>query len=164
LLVCFCGMFVVWMAVYPRVFSHAHPFVPPQGPGIKTEMNVPIPSNQLCPGLSGENETQCLCPHSVEFSLKPLASPNDNNYATEVTVTAGKEPMYHLRLFATSIIHPAGELRASPYGKDKAVLSVGIMAYDLYSVILHSSNPEQEFKLELHSAEGLRIKCVNQEN
>jgi hypothetical protein len=165
LLVCFYGiLFVLWMTVYPRLFSYAHPFVPPRGPGIKMEMNVPIPSNQLCSGLSGENETQCLCPHPVEFSLKPLASPNDNNYATEVTVTAGKEPMYHLRLFARSIIHPGGELWASPYGKDKAALSVGIMAYDLYSVILRSSSPEQQFKLELHSAEGLRIKCVNQEN
>jgi len=107
---------------------------------------------------------QCLYPSPVAFSLKSLAAPNDNNYATEVTVGAVKDPMYRVRLFARSQIHPSGELRASPYGKDKAALFTGILGYDLYSIVLRSSSPEEEFRLELHSAEGLRLKCVNQEN
>ena len=144
--------------------SHDPPFVAPKGPGIRVEMGAPLPSNELCRGLSEEAEMQCLCPSPVEFSLKSQAAPNDNNYSTEVTVTAVKDPMYRVRLFARSPIHPSGELGASPYGKDKAALFTGILGYDFYSVILRSSSPEQEFKLVLHSSEGLRLKCVNQEN
>lgn len=142
----------------------APPLVSPQRPGIKVELDTPLPSNQLCTGLSEQNEIQCLCPRPLEFSMKYLPAPNDNNYATEVIITAGKEPMYRVRLFARSQIHPGGELWASPYGKDKAALFLGVMGYDLYSIIVRSSAPEQEFKLELHSAEGLRIKCINQQN
>jgi hypothetical protein len=152
---------------HPQVvqrISHDPPFVAPKGPGIRVEMSAPLPSSEMCIALSEEAELQCLCPNPVTFSLKSLAAPNDNNYATEVTITAVQDPMYRVRLFARSQIHPSGELRASPYGKGKAALFTGILAYDLYSIILRSSSPEQEFKLELHSAEGLRIKCVNQEN
>jgi hypothetical protein len=173
LLVCFCAiLFIIWASAYPTSArgefaqqpSHDPPFVAPKGPGIRVEMSAPVASNQLCIGLPEKDETQCLCPRPVEFSLKPLPAPNDNNYATEVTITAGREPMYRVRLFARSQIHPGGELWASPHGKESAALFTGVMAYDLSSIYLRSSAPEQEFKLELHSAEGLRIKCVNQEN
>jgi hypothetical protein len=88
------------------------------------------------------------------------------NYSTEVDIKAkkGAPPIYHLRIFARTQIKPGAEFDAIPFGRGKAASAVSTMDYDPYSIVLQSSAPQREFKIELHSAEGLGIKCVNQEN
>jgi hypothetical protein len=102
----------------------------------------------------------------LAYHLKALPAPSDMNYSTEVDIKAkkGAPPIYHLRIFARTQIKPGAEFDAIPFGRGKAASAVSTMDYDPYSIVLQSSAPQREFKIELHSAEGLGIKCVNQEN
>ena len=135
----------------------------PKGPAMRADVTAPTPSRLLCQGLSEEAETQCLCPRSLPYELTALAPPSDDNYATQMTITAKREPMYRLRIFARTQMR-SGKISASPYSEGKAALSVMEMDYDPYSLVMNSSAPQNEFTLEVHSAEGLRLKCINQDN
>jgi len=138
-------------------------YTPPKGPGIRVEGHIPIPSSQLCVGLSEADELGCLCPRPLKYSLKSLNAPTDNNYATELTVDAVREPIYRLRVFTRTFISYGALTETSPHAKDAASFLV-MMESDKYSFIMHSSGPQNRYRAELHTAEGLRIKCVNQEN
>jgi len=147
------------------VQTRAPDYPQPENPLVHFTARMETPSMQMCQEAS--DRPTCLCPHPLKYSLKPLPTPSDDNYATEITIKAKNSvsPMYHIRLFARTQIQVGPELSASPYGKDQgAGIARGVMTYDPYSITLQSSHPEQEFKTELHSAEGLGIICVEQEN
>jgi hypothetical protein len=138
----------------------------PKGPGIRFDASIPIPSNQLCQGLTGKAETDCLCPRGVNYSLKTMAAPSDNNYATELTATQSREPMYRIRIFSRAnisfgmIIQPSEDATKARHG----ICTYGALGFDQFSVILQCTFPVNEFRVALHTSEGLRLKCINQEN
>jgi hypothetical protein len=146
-----------------------HPFadplyVPPKGPAIRVDTSYVTPSSQLCRGLSDEAEIECLCPRPLKFTLKSLPTPIETNYATELMITAVREPIYRLRVFSRSYISNGTLVEAGPYGPHEAASFLGMFDYDKFTVVMHSSSPQKSYRAVLHSAEGLRIKCVNQEN
>jgi hypothetical protein len=147
----------------PQVASDP-PYVQPKGPGVRMDVHVPVASSLLCQGLSAEKEIECLCPRPLPYKLRSLPAPSDNNYATEVDIAASREPIYRLRIFARTQVRSGGEFVVSPYGDGKSASAVGGMDYDPYSLIAQSSAPQREYKIEVHSSEGLRLKCINQEN
>jgi len=139
-------------------------YVPPKGRLIAMQGNVPVPSSQMCTGLPEAQEIQCLCPRPLKYELAALSPPSDTNFSTELTIHAVREPMYRLRVFARTAIVFTGPLFASPHDEDRTATVVQRMDYDPYSIVIRSSAPQELFKIELHTPEGLRIKCVNQEN
>jgi hypothetical protein len=138
-------------------------YLRPKGPGIRVDIKAPVASGLLCQGLSQHDENQCLCPRPLPYELKALAQPSNDNYATEVTITAKREPIYRLRIFGRTQMR-SGRISASPYGDGEAAVGVLEMDYDPFSLVMNSSAPQQELKVEVHTSEGLRIKCINQEN
>jgi hypothetical protein len=157
-----------WSNLQKWHWAHKAPDYPaPKNPGVHMASRAEAPSSEMCLGAKNENDrVKCLCPHPLAYTLKAFPAPSDDNYSTEVRIPARNvfSPMYHLRIFAKTPITPAA-FSASPYGKVQgAVLMSGVLTYDHYSVILQSSRPEQEFKIELHSAEGLGITCIEQQN
>jgi len=139
------------------------PWVPPTGPGIRFDSQIPAPSNQMCVGLSEFAELQCLCPRPVEYSLAAMPEPKNNNYATQVTINKVRESLYRVRLFSRAIISGANLNGVWP-NESKAITTLGMMDFDRYSIIIQSTAPQDGFKVVLQTAEGLRIKCINQEN
>jgi len=71
--------------------------------------------------------------------------------------------MYRVQLFGRAPLYP-GKIEAFPYGEGKAGIAVTEMEFDPYTLLLQSSAPQREFKLEIKSSEGLRLKCINQIN
>ncbi|SRR6266849_6300798 len=139
-------------------------YVPPKGPAIRVDESYVPPSSQLCRGLSDEAEIECLCPRPLNFSLKSLPPPTDTNYATELTILAVREPIYRLRVFSRTYISNGTLSETWPYGLNDAVNMLGMFDYDRFTIVIHSSAPQKRYRAVLHTAEGLRIKCVNQEN
>jgi hypothetical protein len=138
-------------------------YIPPKGPGIKFEGRMETPSSQMCTGMADAAQIACLCPRPLKYALKALPPPSDNNYATQIDIRAVREPIYKLRIFGRTQLH-SGKLAAFPYGEGKAGTVVMEMDYDPFSLIVQSSAPQTRYTLEVRSAQGLRIKCVNQEN
>ncbi|MFY9560138.1 MAG: hypothetical protein WAQ52_07885 [Terriglobales bacterium] len=150
----------LWAKVHP---SKDAPYVAPDGHrALRIEGNA-NPTHLHCYDLPESKQIECLCPRPVDYTLKALDTPPDNNFSTEVDIKTEKDPMYRLQLFARTPIHP-GKLEAFPYGEDKAAIGVGIFQIDPSSLMVQSTAPEQEFRLEVHSSEGLRLKCINQIN
>jgi hypothetical protein len=138
------------------------PYVPPSSHrAIRVDGQVK-PTPQACMGLSEEKEIECLCPRPVDYVLNALPTPPDNNYATQVDIKAGRDPMYRVQLFGRTQMY-SGKIGAFPHEKEAAI-SVAEMDYDRYTLLIQSSSPQQEFKLEVRSSEGLRLKCINQIN
>jgi micrococcal nuclease len=138
-------------------------YTPPKGPGIRVEGQIPVPSTKMCLGLSERAEIECLCPRPLTYTLQSLPPPSDNNYATELTIKAVREPIYRLRVFSRTQISYATLTETWPHDKQAASF-LERMEYDLYSIVMHSSAPQKRYKAIFHTAEGLRIKCINQEN
>jgi hypothetical protein len=158
---------VVGRAAIPvtKVTRHADaPYVPPKGPLLKHEGYVPVASQLLCPGLPDEARAACLCPRPLKFTLNALASPPDNNYATEMVITTPREPMYRVRVFLRDTISDADLLGAAPHQGKGVSNSVWTAEFDRYSFGATSSAPQEVFRVKLLSATGIRVICANQEN
>lgn len=140
------------------------PYISPRGPGIKMEGGVVTPSSEMCVGMSDKTREQCLCPRPLKYSIKSLPAPADNNYAFELSVKSVREPVYHLRVFSRTKLDYATLAFTSPYGADKSASALGTYQYDPYTVTMQSSAPQKEYKAIFHTAEGLRLVCVNQDN
>lgn len=139
------------------------PYLPPSShKAIKVDGQIK-PTPQACIGLSEEKEIECLCPRPVDYILNALPTPPDDNYATQVDIKAASEALYRVQLFGRTQMH-SGTLEAFPYGDGKAATGVVEMDYDRYTLLVQSSAAQQEFKLEVRSSEGLRLKCINQIN
>ena len=136
---------------------------PSGGPGIRVEGHVPIPSWQQCQGLGDKEELKCLCPRPLYYTLKRLPSPKDNNYSTEVTITAVREPMFRIRIYSRTPISRSVLTEVFPNDKN-SVTGQYLMDYDRNSVVIQSSAPQTKFTLVMDTSEALRLKCVNQEN
>ncbi len=151
----------LWEKVHPPKEAA---YVAPEGHrAVRVEGNV-NPSYLHCYDLPDDKQIECLCSRPVDYTLSALATPPYNNFSTLVDIKAGKESMYRIQLFARTPIHPAGTLEALPYGASKAAIAIGSFEADPNTLLLQSTAPEQEFKIELHSSEGIRLKCINQIN
>jgi len=146
---------VVVLPIYP----------PPNGPGIRFEGTTPIPSSQMCVGLSDEQEIQCLCPRQLTYTLKALPAPRDNNYATEITITKPPEQFQRIRVFLRAMVSFASLVEVVPDDKiAKSITTLGTMDYDRFSFVISSTAPKSYYKVVVHSSEQMRLKCINQEN
>jgi hypothetical protein len=140
-------------------------YPPPSGPLVRMEGKAEAASETMCQGMSAEQRITCLCPDSLPYSLKALPSPKENNYSTELDIKKSERPFYRIRAFArTPISVRYGWTLDPPLAGHSASASLGIFDYDPYSFVLTSTQGENEMKIEVHSAEGLRLYCVNQEN
>jgi hypothetical protein len=137
--------------------------LPPQGRLQRVEASLEVPSSQLCVGMSDTAQINCLCPRPLKYNLTALPTPNDNNYATKVEIHSVREPIYKLRIFSRTVVS-SGPISALPYGQGQAAVGVEEFAYDRLSLVMQSSKPETEYTIEIHSSEGLRLKCINQVN
>jgi hypothetical protein len=136
----------------------------PKGPLVRMEGQVEQASISMCQGMSEAERIACLCPSPLQYSLRALDPPNDNNYSTEIDIRKSNRPFYRLRIFARTTMEARyGYSLAPPIGEHSSA-ALGIMTYDPFSLTLTSSAPEDEFKIQVHTAEGLRLWCVNQEN
>jgi hypothetical protein len=146
---------VVVLPIYP----------PPNGPGIRFEGTTPIPSSQMCGGLTDEQQIQCLCPRQLTYTLKALPAPQDNNYATEITITKPPEQFQRIRVFLRAMVSSASLVEIVPDDKTaKSITILETMDYDRFSFVISSTAPKSYYKVVVHSSEQMRLKCINQEN
>jgi hypothetical protein len=137
----------------------------PKGPGIRMEGTIEPASSTMCQGMPDDAQVACLCPSPLTYTLKALPAPSDNNYSTEIDIKKVDKPIYRLRIFSRAQMQRGAEFVAvPPIANSGGSVALVEMAYDPFSFAIHSSVPKDEFKLEVHSAEGLRLKCINQEN
>jgi hypothetical protein len=138
-------------------------YPPPKGPLQKIEGTRETPSTEMCVGLPDADQIKCLCPRPLKYALTALPAPSDNNYATKLDIRAVREPIYKLRIFSRTVLS-SGKLEAFPYGEGQAAIVVEEFDYDRYSLIVQSTRPENRFIINVESAQGLRLKCIDQEN
>ncbi|HMD78115.1 MAG TPA: hypothetical protein VKG86_12170 [Terracidiphilus sp.] len=150
-------------AVKPAIAPPEPNYPPPKGPLVRFDMQAEAPSMSMCQGMSDAKQIQCLCPSPLTYTLSALAAPSDNNYSTEIKVKKADRSFYRIRVFArTVMVARYGWSMNPPF--NQSIAALGLMDYDPYSFTFTSTAPENEFKIEVHSSEGLRLKCVNQEN
>lgn len=122
-----------------------------------------MPSSSMCKGLTGDSETKCLCPNPLQFGINSLPESPQHNFLTDIDIKRSSRPMYRVRIFAADDLDSVGELVATPI--DASSLNfIGRMDTDPASVILSSSTPKDEFKLNVETEKTLRLKCINQED
>ncbi len=149
----------------PIVPSAEPKYPPPKGPGVREDFQAVPPSNQMCLGLAGQERINCLCPNPLRYSLKALPAPSDNNYSTEVNVKAATVPFYRIRVFARTQMNARyGYTTVPPFKNGNFAAFLGTFDYDPYSFVFNVTKPVREFKIEVHSSEGLRLYCVNEIN
>jgi hypothetical protein len=134
------------------------------GNGVRMEGIVVPPSNQMCQGMSDEDQITCLCPSPLVYTLRPLTPPPDNNYATEIDIKQVDRPIYRLRVFARTMIDARHEYVPDPPNDAHSASSLGIFDYDPFSFVISATAPKKGFNVIVHSSEGLRLKCINQDN
>jgi hypothetical protein len=140
-------------------------YVRPSNKLVRFEGNVnQFATPPQCAGLPEDKERECLCPRSLDYTLTALPTPNDNNYSTLLSIKAGSEDMYRVAIYGRTPMHSGKILEGLPNGPPKGSLVVTELAFDLYAMGLTSIGPEREFRMEIHTSEGLRLKCVNQIN
>jgi hypothetical protein len=128
------------------------------------EGTVESPSSMMCQGLNAVDQVKCLCPSPLQYSLKALPAPSDNNYSTLIEIKKAARPFYRIRVFAKTQMQARYGWTLTPPINGHSGAALGLMDYDPYSFILTSTAPENGFNIEVHTAEGLRLRCVNQEN
>lgn len=139
-------------------------YPPSENPLVRMEGRVEQPSQTMCQGLSGDEQVKCLCPNPLSYELIALPSPKDNNYSTLLDVKRIERPFYRIRVFARTQITARYGYTLLPAINAHSSASLTSFDYDPYSFVLTSTQSEEEFKIEIHSAEGLRLYCINQEN
>ena len=146
-------------------FAPPDPKYPPsQNPLVRMEGTAVPASNQMCTGLQGDDRIKCLCPDPMKYTLSALPTPSDNNYATELQVKKGKRPFYHLRAFARTMIDVRHGWNIVPPLEGHGSAALGVFDYDPYTFTLTSTYPLDQFNIEVRSAEGLRLYCINEIN
>jgi hypothetical protein len=159
------GVLFVAYATFLQKPQTALVYPAPRGPLIKVERHLPTPSSEMCQGLSDELQIQCLCPRPLDYTLKALPAPEDNNYATEITITKPPEQFQNIRVFLRAMISFADVIEIVPSDKEaKSVTTLGRMEYDRFSFVMGSSAPKISYRVAVHSSEQMNLKCVNQEN
>ena len=122
-----------------------------------------IPSSSMCKGLTGDSEKKCLCPNPLQFGVSLLPESSQHNFMTQLDIRRSARPMYRIRIFSAHDLESIGELVAIPIDGNSVNL-IGRMDADPGSVILSSSTPKDEFKVNVGTAEALQLKCINQED
>jgi len=122
-----------------------------------------IPSGLMCTGLTGDSETKCLCPNSLQFGLSSLPESPEHNFSTNIDIRRSVRPMYRIRIFSAHDLESVGGIVTIP-NEGNSLNVIGRLDEDPASVTLSSSAPKDEFKLNVETAQALRLKCVNQEN
>lgn len=122
-----------------------------------------IPSSKMCKGLSGDAETKCLCPHPLQFALKSQLGSAEDAFSTDIDIRKSAWSMYRIRIFSVDDIDRISGFVAIPNDANSLNLTES-MDFDPTSVILSSSTPKDEFKLNVGTSMALRLKCINQEH
>ena len=114
------------------------------------------------PDLSLTTEEATLCPRPLRYSLRQVEVPPSttrDNYATELTIEAVREPMFRVTVFVRTLYSqlvltdsPATGISATEHGTDP------------YSFQVSSTKPAQRYKVVVHTSEWLRVICINQHN
>jgi hypothetical protein len=109
------------------------------------------------------SEVKSLCPRPLNFSLKQVPLPSSahaDNYATEVTIDAVREPMYHVHVF-TRTLFSGLNLTESP---QQGISATETRQWEHYSFFVTSTHGATEYKVVVYTPEALRLVCVNQDN
>jgi hypothetical protein len=139
-------------------------YPPPKGPLVRFDGNAEPQSSQMCQGMSDASQIDCLCPSPLHYTLHALPSPSDNNYATEIDIKKTRRPFYRIRVFSrTAMVARYGHLSIPPNDAHSSSF-LESFDYDPYSVVYSRTAPTNELKITVHSSEGMRLKCINQEN
>ncbi len=160
------GWLTGWLTSKPHLMAAQDPHYPqPKGPGIRIDTHVPTPSRFLCQGLSEQAEIDCLCPRPLNYALAAAAPTDDSNYATEVIVNRSREPMYRIRMFSRAPISSWQLLEPTEEAVKAKGACIGPAAsVDPYSMTMQCTFPLDRFRIGVHTSEGLRLKCITQEN
>jgi len=155
-------IYMVWSAIHK---TRDAAYIPSTNKLTRFEGNVAqFSTPPQCTGLPEDKERECLCPRSLDYTLAALPTPPDNNYATQINITSGHEDMYRVVIYGRTTMYVGKVFDAIPNGLGKSGLSTVQMDFDRYALGITSSAPEREFRLQINTSEGLRIKCVNQIN
>lgn len=147
----------------PKITPPDPLYAAPTGPLVRFDGSAVPASLSMCQGMPDAAQIDCLCPSPLDYSLKALPTPRDNNYSTEIDIKKVDRPIYRLRIFSRTFFGSHGAFQLFPPMNHSSAF-LGELEYDRYSYILSSTAPEDEFKLEVHTSEGLRLKCINQDN
>jgi hypothetical protein len=157
--------FTIPMEVSPVPPKPELQYPPPKGPLIRVDGNTPLASSQMCLGLSGEQLLSCFCPRQLDYSLKALAPPQDDNYATEMAITQPPDQFQHLRVFLRATASSVHLIQVVPDDKTQnSVTTLGLMDYDRASFVIQSTARKILYKVVMHSSEQMHVICVSYEN
>jgi hypothetical protein len=107
-------------------------------------------------------EEERLCSRPLQYSLRELPKPIDNNYSTELTVKNSKELMLTVDIY-TRTLYSQASITYPPDAHDQ-VIALELNVADLSHLRLGATKGVAEFRLEIHTFQPLRLKCVNQTN
>jgi hypothetical protein len=157
---------ICYGVIIPQRHKPINPQYPaPKGPGIRVDATAPIPSSQMCLGLTDEEQTPCFCPRQLSFTITALSPPSDNNYSTEMTITQPPEQFQRIRVFLRAPISVANLVDVVPNDNDAhSVTTLGLLDYDKFSFVIQSSAPKMSYKIVMNSSEQMRIRCVSYQN
>ena len=139
-------------------------YPPPNGNLVRMEGTIEPPSNQMCQGMPDEAGIRCLCPSPLDYTLRAMEPPTDNNYATEINIKQVGRSIYRARVFARTMVDPRHGFVPDPPNDSHSASFLGTLANDPYSFVVSATAPKKGFKVIVHTSEGLRLKCINQEN
>ena len=108
-------------------------------------------------------EIKLLCPRPLSYSLRRVEvprSPTADNYATELTIRAVREPMYHARVFTRALFSGVHLIEAPAEG----ISTTETRDWEHYSFVVTSTHASTIYKVVVYTSEELRIVCVNQDN
>jgi len=133
-----------------------------KGPGTDLAAEIVVSPNTLCRGLSGDAESKCLCPSPLQYTLSSQPKSPDHMFSTDIDVRKSASPMRRIRVFSWGDIDRVNGFLGVPSDTTSLIFTER-MDSDPSSVIVVSSAPKDEFKLNVYTSEALRLKCVDQE-
>jgi len=107
-------------------------------------------------------EGEQLCPHPLAYSLRELAKPTDDNYSTELTIKNNNELMLTVDIYLRTLYSRA--FLTYPTEQHEQVIGLELRTWDGSFLKLTATSGVSEYKLEIHTFQPLRVKCINQAN
>ena len=124
---------------------------------------IVIPLNRACGQLTGDAETKCLCPAPLQFAVSSQSESVKHSFSADIDIKKAASPMHRVRIFSYGELVSINGLLGIPNDSESLNFTER-MESDPYSVILSSSAPKDEFKLNVSTTEKLQLKCINQED
>ena len=124
---------------------------------------IVIPLNRACGQLTGDAETKGLCPAPLQFAVSSQSESVKHSFSADIDIKKAASPMHRVRIFSYGELVSINGLLGIPNDSESLNFTER-MESDPYSVILSSSAPKDEFKLNVSTTEKLQLKCINQED